>query len=256
MNVVQTAHPHAAAGASALGLRAERVSKRFGGLKVFENLSFEVPAGGVLGVIGPNGAGKTTLINVLCGMLQPSAGRVLVDDRDITGKPFHVVSRLGIARSFQQTNTYSKVTVEENLFRAQRFGKGRNGPDLGIEGLLEEFGLSRQLQEPSDKLPYGLQKMLGLVMVLAIRPRILLLDEPAAGLERRERVQIDRFVEHARNVLDCSVLIVEHDMDLVRRLCPRILVLDAGELIAEGKPEEVLARQDVIDAYLGASEDE
>ena len=120
---------------------------------------------------------------------------------------------------------------------------------------LEEFGLSKHLDEPSEKLPYGLQKMLGLVMVLAARPRFLLLDEPAAGLERRERVQVDRFIEHARNKLGCGVLIVEHDMELVRRLCPHIVVLEMGRLLAEGTPDDVLSRPDVIEAYLGASED-
>jgi branched-chain amino acid transport system ATP-binding protein len=255
MNAVQarsTARSRASGGDS---LRVEAASKQFGGLKVFEDISFEVPRGEVVGVIGPNGAGKTTLINVMCGMLAPTAGRISIGDLDITDKPFHVVSRLGVARSFQQTNTFRSVSVEENLFRAQRFGATSKGPDLGIAGLLEEFGLSQHMHEPSEKLPYGLQKMLGLVMVLAARPRYLLLDEPAAGLERRERTQVDRFVEHARKTLGCGVLIVEHDMDLVRRICPHSLVLEAGRLLAEGPPAEVLSRQDVIDAYLGASED-
>jgi branched-chain amino acid transport system ATP-binding protein len=255
MSFIHRSLSKAAGDAGAPGLRVEGATKRFGGLRVFEGLSFDIPSGGVLGVIGPNGAGKTTLINVICGMLSLTAGSIRIGDQNITSKPFHVVSRLGVARSFQQTNTYSRVSVEENLYRAQRFGAANKGPDLRMAGLLEAFGLSGHLQERSDKLPYGLQKMLGLVMVLATRPRILLLDEPAAGLERRERTQVDQFVEHARTVLGCSVLIVEHDMDLVRRLCPRIMVLDAGRLIAEGAPDEVLARQDVIDAYLGASEE-
>ncbi|MEJ8851152.1 ABC transporter ATP-binding protein [Variovorax rhizosphaerae] len=236
-------------------LRLDGVTKQFGGLKVFDNISFEVEQGGVLGVIGPNGAGKTTLINVICGMLAPTAGRIYLGDRDITAMPFHALARLGVARSFQQTNTFRSVSVEENLFRAQRFGAVHGGGDLGIDALLDEFGLSSHLDEPSDKLPYGLQKMLGLVMVLSARPRFLLLDEPAAGLERRERTQVDRFIEHARTKLGCGVLIVEHDMDLVKRLCPRILVLEAGRLLAEGPPAEVLSRREVIDAYLGASED-
>ena len=235
-------------------LRVEGAAKAFGGLKVFEGVSFEVPAGGVMGVIGPNGAGKTTLINCMCGMLPPTAGRFLLGDLDITGKPFHAVSRLGVARSFQQTNTFRSVSVEENLFRAQRFGGGQPA-DLGIERLLTDFGLAGHLHEPSDKLPYGLQKMLGLIMVLATRPKFLLLDEPAAGLERRERMQVDRFVGHAREVLGCGVLVVEHDMDLVKRLCPHILVLEAGRLLAAGPPAEVLSRREVIDAYLGASEE-
>jgi len=240
---------------SAASLRVEAAAKQFGGLKVFEGISFEVPAGGIMGVIGPNGAGKTTLINVMAGMLAPSSGRILLGDRDITGMPFHLVSRLGVARSFQQTNTFRSVSVEENLFRAQRFGAAQEGPDLGIHQMLEEFGLAGHLDEPSEKLPYGLQKMLGLIMVLAARPKFLLLDEPAAGLERRERILVDRFVEHARKTIGCGVLVVEHDMELVKRLCPHILVLEAGRLLAEGAPAEVLSRRDVIDAYLGASDD-
>ena len=255
MSAVQTPMQAALADSATPALRVENLSKRFGGLKVFENLSFAVPEGGVLGVIGPNGAGKTTLINVISGMLAPTTGKILLGERDLTGVPFHTVSKLGVARSFQQTNTYSKVTVEENLFRARRFGIGRKGPDLQVGELLEAYGLAGHLHERSDKLPYGLQKMLGLIMVLETRPRILLLDEPAAGLERRERTQVDHFLAHARTTIGCSVLIVEHDMDLVRRLCPRILVLDAGKLIAEGEPAEVLSRPDVIDAYLGGSED-
>jgi branched-chain amino acid transport system ATP-binding protein len=241
---------------SVSSLRVEGAAKQFGGLRVFEGISFEVSAGGIMGVIGPNGAGKTTLINCMCGMLSPSAGIIRLGDQDITGKPFHVVSKLGVARSFQQTNTFRSVSVEENLFRAQRFGGSHgDGMDLGIEDLLEEFGLTRHLQEPSDKLPYGLQKMLGLVMVLAARPKFLLLDEPAAGLERRERTQVDRFVDHARKTLGCGVLVVEHDMDLVKRLCPHIVVLEAGRLLAEGAPADVLSRKEVIDAYLGAAEE-
>ena len=236
-------------------LIVDAASKRFGGLRVFENISFALPQGGLLGVIGPNGAGKTTLINVMCGMLPPSAGRIILGDRDITGKPFHTVSQLGVVRSFQQTNTFKSVSVEENLYRAERFGAGKTGRDLGVKALLDEFGLTPHLQEPSEKLPYGLQKMLGLVMVLFARPKFLLLDEPAAGLERRERTQIDRFVAHARQAVGCGVLVVEHDMDMVRRLCPHILVLEAGRLLAEGPPAEVLARKDVIDAYLGTSGD-
>lgn len=236
-------------------LHVDGIAKKFGGLRVFEDISFSVPAGEVLGVIGPNGAGKTTLINVMCGMLAPSSGRVRLGNEDITGKPFHAISRLGVVRSFQQTNTFRSASVEENLFRAQRFSAAQGGADLGLADLLEEFGLSRHLHEPSDKLPYGLQKMLGLVMVLAVRPRFLLLDEPVAGLERRERTQLDRFVEHARQKLGCGVLIVEHDMELVRRLCPQTVVLESGRLLAAGTPDEVLSRRDVIDAYLGASED-
>jgi branched-chain amino acid transport system ATP-binding protein len=233
-------------------LRVENLSKRFGGLRVFADISFVLPQGDLLGVIGPNGAGKTTLINVISGRLTPSSGRVMLGGRDVTGQPSHALSRLGVARSFQQTNTFRSVSVRENIARAVRFG-GRGAP-AGLETLLAQFGLASRLDEQSDKLPYGLQKMLGLSMAFATGPRVLLLDEPAAGLERGERQQVDAFVQHVRQA-GTSVLIVEHDMDLIRRLCPRILVLDAGVVLADGSPEEVLARPDVIAAYLGETEE-
>ncbi|MDR3532407.1 MAG: ABC transporter ATP-binding protein [Rhodopila sp.] len=233
-------------------LRVESLAKRFGGLRVFQDISFNLPEGGLLGVIGPNGAGKTTLINVISGRQSASGGRVILDGRDITNRPAHAVSRLGLARSFQQTNTFKNVSVSENIARAIRFG-GRGAP-VGLDRMLDAFGLTPRLGEISDKLPYGLQKMLGLVMAFATSPKILLLDEPAAGLERTERQNVDTFVHNARQA-GASVLIVEHDMDLIRRLCPRILVLDAGVLLADGPPAVVLARPDVIAAYLGETEE-
>jgi branched-chain amino acid transport system ATP-binding protein len=235
-------------------LRVEGLAKHFGGLRVFADVSFGLGRGGLMGVIGPNGAGKTTLINVISGRLAPSEGRVLLDGRDVTGQPAHALSRLGVARTFQQTNIFRSVSVRENISRANRFG--RRGVQPGLERLLAEFGLADRLDEQSDKLPYGLQKMLGLVMAFATGPSVLLLDEPAAGLERGERTRIDAFVQHVREADGCSVLIVEHDMDLIRRLCPRVLVLDAGAVLADGAPAEVLARPDVIAAYLGGAEDE
>jgi ABC-type branched-subunit amino acid transport system ATPase component len=237
-------------------LEVASISKRFGGLHVFSDVSFAIPPGEVLGVIGPNGAGKTTLINVICGMLPPTVGNVRLDGKDMTGKPLHVTSRMGIVRSFQQTNTFRTATVRENISRAVRFSGGGAQAWKTIAPLIDQFELEPQLDEQSDKLPYGLQKMLGLILACAVRPKVLLLDEPAAGLERRERLRVDAFVGHARTELGCGVLIVEHDMDLVRRLCPKILVLDSGRVLAEGAPAEVLARKDVIDAYLGAVDEE
>ena len=237
-------------------LEVASISKRFGGLHVFNDVSFAIPPGEVLGVIGPNGAGKTTLINVICGMLPPTSGNVRLDGKDMTGKPLHVTSRMGIVRSFQQTNTFRMATVRENISRAVRFSGGGEQVSKTIAPLIDQFELEPQLDEQSDKLPYGLQKMLGLILACAVRPKVLLLDEPAAGLERRERLRVDAFVSHARTELGCGVLIVEHDMDLVRRLWPKIMVLDSGRVLAEGPPAEVLARKDVIDAYLGAVDEE
>ena len=235
-------------------LRVEGLAMRFGGLRVFDDVTFTLAPGEIIGVIGPNGAGKTTLINVICGRLAPTAGRIFLGTADITARPLHVTSRMGLARSFQQTNTFKRATVRENVSRAIRFSGG--GPEVWdrVHGLLERFDLAGRLGDPSDALPYGLQKMLGLLLAYATTPRVLLLDEPAAGLERRERSRVDDFVNHARGELGCSVLVVEHDMDLIRRLCPRVIVLDAGNVLAEGLPREVLSRRDVIDAYLGTAD--
>jgi branched-chain amino acid transport system ATP-binding protein len=233
-------------------LRVDSLAKRFGGLRVFQDISFVLPEGGLLGVIGPNGAGKTTLINVISGRQAASSGKVILGGREITNKPAHAVSRLGLARSFQQTNTFKSVSVGENIARAIRFGG--HGEPTGLKGMMDAFGLTPRLHEISDKLPYGLQKMLGLVMAFASTPKIILLDEPAAGLEQTERQNVDAFVAIVRKA-GSSVLIVEHDMDLIRRMCPRILVLDAGVLLADGPPAEVLSRPDVIAAYLGETEE-
>jgi len=237
-------------------LRVENLSKRFEGLKVFNDLTFTIAPAEIMGVIGPNGAGKTTLINVICGKLTPSSGQILLDGKPITGKPVHELSRRGLVRSFQQTNTFKSATVRENLSRAIRFSGSPASIWSRLDDMLQQFDLAPRLDEPSDKLPYGLQKMLGLLLTYTTRPKVLLLDEPAAGLERRERTLVDAFVKAAQADFGCSILIVEHDMDLIRRLCPRILVLDAGHLLAEGAPEDVLSRRDVIDAYMGISDDE
>ena len=236
-------------------LHVERVSKHFGGLKVFDDISLTLSPGDILGVVGPNGAGKTTLINVISGLLFPTRGRISIGSRDVTRTPFHGRSRLGIIRSFQQTSTFRPATVRENISRAIRFSHGAEATPHGMSDLMKRFDLAGRLDEQSDKLPYGLQKMLGLLLAYITKPRVLLLDEPAAGLEVRERTRVDDFVHHVREELGSSILIVEHDMDLIRRLCPRIMVLDYGRVLADGPPAEVLARPDVIAAYMGTAEE-
>jgi branched-chain amino acid transport system ATP-binding protein len=237
-------------------LELKNLGQNFGRVRVLEDVSFRIAPGDVLGVVGPNGAGKTTLINVIAGRVAPSTGQVLLDGRDITKRPTHLLSRAGMGRSFQQTNSFRSASVGENIACAIRFaGDKALGWDETMP-LLRRFDLAERLDEQSDKLPYGLQKMLGLVMAYVTGARILLLDEPAAGLERSERRRIDDFVQHAQERNGCSVLIVEHDIDLIRRLCPRIIMLDVGRILAEGSPTEVFARRDVIAAYVGAAEDE
>jgi ABC-type branched-subunit amino acid transport system ATPase component len=237
-------------------LRAESISKEFGGLKVFHDVSFVLPAAGLLGVIGPNGAGKTTMINIISGRLPVSSGRVLLGDFRVDGRYVYENAGRGLVRSFQQTATFAGSSVEDNLISALRFSGGDRSVLERLEPLLEQFGLIDNWRRNAEILPYGLQKMLGLTMALATQPRMLLLDEPAAGLEKSERTNIDRYVQFAQQKFGCGVLLVEHDMDLIKRLCPQVIVLDGGKLIAEGEPGEVLSRKDVIDAYLGGSDEE
>jgi ABC-type branched-subunit amino acid transport system ATPase component len=229
---------------------------RFGGVRVLDDITFRLRPGDLLGVIGPNGAGKTTLINLICGRMMPTGGKVFLHGLNITGHSTYVISRLGLARSFQQTNIFRNASVRENIARARLFSGRPDEEDARLNAMLEEFGLTRRLDELGNSLPYGLQKMLGLVLAFATNPDVLLLDEPAAGLERSERHRIDDFVRQVQDGTGRILLIVEHDMDLIRRLCPRILVIDAGQVLAEGPPKEVLARRDVIDAYVGATEEE
>ena len=232
------------------------LTKHFGGVKVFEDLSFDLHKNEILGVVGPNGAGKTTLINVLCGAISANGGQIWLEDKQVTGSLLHEMSKLGVLRSFQQANTFGVKTIRENLLFAMSFSGQDLNPDQIAMDLLAQFDLLPRLDEQSNKLPYGLQKVLGMMMIFLARPRVLLLDEPAAGLEVSERPRIDAFIAAAQRAYSTSVLIVEHDMALIRRLCTRMIVLDAGQLLAIGAPEEVLSRKDVLDAYIGETEDE
>lgn len=238
-------------------LAVRNASKRFGGNAVFRDVSLSLEYGAVKGVIGPNGAGKTTLINIISGQLAPTSGTILFGEMDVSRKPLHARSQLGIVRSFQQTKTFKTASVAENLERASLF-RPQKAPvtDGFIVDLIARCGLTSRMDQESDTLSYGLQKMLGLLMTLVARPKVLLLDEPAAGLEKQERHLIDAFVDVARTHLGCAILIVEHDMELVKRLCPHIYVLDRGQIIADGDPQSVLRRKDVIEAYLGVAEEE
>ncbi|SHM03474.1 branched-chain amino acid transport system ATP-binding protein [Paracoccus solventivorans] len=237
-------------------LYAERMSKSFGGLKVFHDVSFTLQPGGLLGVIGPNGAGKTTMINIISGRLAASSGQVRLGETRIDGRPVYDNAGRGLVRSFQQTATFSGHSVSDNLRSAVRFARRDLSVLERLAPLLEQFGLVENWNRHAEVLPYGLQKMLGLTMALATQPRILLLDEPAAGLEKSERSNIDAYVGFAQREFGCGVLLVEHDMELIRRLCPEVIVLDGGRLIATGSPDEVLNRKDVIDAYLGGGDEE
>lgn len=241
---------------SSPALRIQGLSKSFGGLDVFRDLNFELARGDVLGVIGPNGAGKTTLVNVLSNQIDASAGQTLLHGKRITGLSFPATARLGLVRSFQHTSVFPTATVAENMIRARRFAQRPVTLPTAALKLIECCGLHVALDRKAGDLPYGSQKMLGLVMSCLTEPKVLLLDEPAAGLELKERNLVDVLVAHARDSLSCSIIIVEHDMDLIRRICRRSIVLEGGRILAEGETSKVLSEPAVINAYLGESAEE
>ena len=234
--------------------------KSFGALRVAENVDLRLPHGARHALIGPNGAGKTTLINLITGALAPSAGQIRLRGRDITGLPQHKRARLGIARTFQINQLFGDLAVIDNvaLALAERTGASRHfWRPLGREdalldeafALLDMLGLATVAMQPIRTLPYGHQRIMEIAIALATRPRILLLDEPAAGVPAADTRAILDAIERLHD--DIAVLIVEHDMDLVFRFARRITVMVGGAILTEGTREEIAADPRVRAAYLG-----
>jgi branched-chain amino acid transport system ATP-binding protein len=241
------------------------IGVRFGGLIALDGVSMEVPAGGVVGVIGPNGAGKTTLFNVVCGFVRPQHGTMAWEGRPLRPKP-HQLPRLGIARTLQGIGLFAGLTVVENVmagatcdakagFGSALFGLPRSDRDeqrLRAAALaqLDRLGIAEHAGARPTTLPFAVRKRVALARALASRPRLLLLDEPAGGLSPEEIDGLAELVGGLRG--DCSVLLVEHHMDFVMRVCDSVVVLDFGRVIARGTPDEVRGDPAVAEAYLGA----
>jgi branched-chain amino acid transport system ATP-binding protein len=235
-------------------LDIQHLAKSFAGLKAVNDVSFSLSTGEILGLIGPNGSGKTTLINVVTGLLRADEGSVVVDGVETVRMSPHHVARTGLARTFQTIRLFKELTVLENVeVGAVSQGMSRSRAVTIAKDLLEEMGIAEWGSQLASKLPFGHQRKLEIARALAMRPKFLLLDEPAAGLNEDES---DLLLELLRDIparKHVGLLVVEHDMRLMMNLCARLHVLNYGKTIAEGTPAEVRANPDVVTAYLGST---
>jgi branched-chain amino acid transport system ATP-binding protein len=238
-------------------IETRALSRAFGGLKAVDAVDFRLEKGEIRAIIGPNGAGKTTLVGLICGRIAPSSGTILFEGRDITRLPAHARVMAGIAYTFQITSIFPKLTVYDNVaLPVQRRllaegGVGRRALDAGVAEVLEKVGLASRAAAPAGSLAYGHQRLLEIAMGLALKPRLLILDEPTQGLSDGE---IEGFVALVREIArEATVLLIEHNMQVVMELAGKITVMNAGRILAEGTPDEIRADRAVQDAYLGSA---
>lgn len=255
------------AGGSALPLQVEGLSLSFQGVSALSDVSFEVPAGMRFAIIGPNGAGKTSLFNCITGFYRPSAGRIMVGNWDVTRWAPHRIARTGVARTFQSSALFPNISVVDNLL-VGRYRHGKSKFIAGtfalrgaraeqardrdkVEEILELLNLARFRHSVVGDLPHGTQRLVDLGRALALGPRVLLLDEPASGMNYSERRQLAKLVQDIQRDLKITLIVIEHDVGMVMQLAEQIVVLDFGKVIARGTPAEIRGDAEVIRAYMG-----
>ncbi|MFZ2958157.1 MAG: ABC transporter ATP-binding protein [Candidatus Ozemobacteraceae bacterium] len=252
-------------------LSLTHISQQFGGLKAVQEFNLELRPGELVGIIGPNGAGKTTVFNLITGVYDPTAGDVFLRGKRINGLASHIIAGAGIARTFQNIRLFRSMTVLDNVktaFHAQvkyslfdvflggiRFLQEEHDLTERAWNLLKRFGLEKRAREGASSLPYGLQRKLEIARALACEPAVLLLDEPAAGMNPGEIDELIELVRRIKSEFKPAILLIEHQMKVVRNLCERVKVLDFGLTIAEGPPREVSRLPRVLEAYLGENDE-
>ena len=248
-------------------LDVKNLSISFGGLKAVDDFSITIEKGQLYGLIGPNGAGKTTIFNLLTGVYKPDGGRILLDGKDITGHKAIQINQAGIARTFQNIRLFKELSVLDNvkvglhnhhkystlsgILRLPSYYKVEKEMDERAMELLKVFDLDKEFDYKASNPPYGKQRKLEIARALATEPKLLLLDEPAAGMNPNETAELMKTIRFVRDHFDMTVLLIEHDMKLVSGICERLTVLNFGHMLAEGPTSEVLSNPEVIKAYLG-----
>jgi branched-chain amino acid transport system ATP-binding protein len=267
--MVDLAAQPTAARLAGLGLRVEGVDLRFGGIHALRGVSFQAAPGQITAIIGPNGAGKTSVFNTISGFYRPAAGRIVLGDQDISRTPVHQRAGMGLARTFQNIALFRGLTVLENiklgghhtmrsgLLAALAYGRSAREEEDTLRAEIERrvidfLEIDHIRHRSVDALPYGLQKRVELARALAMRPRVLMLDEPVAGMNREETEDMARFILDVQEEWGVSVLLVEHDMGMVMDISSHVVVLNFGQVIASGSPEQVRRHPQVVEAYLGA----
>jgi len=248
-------------------LEVKDLTKRFGGLTAVNHFSTQLVEGELCALIGPNGSGKTTIFNVITGIYEPTEGNIIFRDEDISGKRPDQITKRGIARTFQNIRLFKGLNVLENvivgkhlrlnsdpasaILHLPNYMKEESKMRRAGMTLLESLDLDRFAEDEPASLPYGLQRKLEIARALATEPRLLLLDEPAAGMSPSDAEELMAFIQHILDSFDLTIFLIEHQMRVVMGICPRIIVIDHGEKIAEGNPEQIQNNERVIEAYLG-----